>query len=478
MGGYLNGKAGRTPARKFLAAGLFCLGLAGATATPAHAEKVSININEMPIAEVMDMLSRRHRINILLASGVSGTVSANLYDVEIPQALRMIAEAAGLNVEQRDQGFYLQPRTDSGKYYASGLTQLKTFRIQYSDPLEIQPILEKHLSHYGKITALPERKLLVVEDQPAFLKRIEALLQELDRQPRQILIEAKILEITLRESDAFGIDWTQILSGERGTVGTVGLAPGAEGFVVDYLTSDLNVFLNALQTNGRLHTLSTPKILALEDQQAQTVIGDRQGFKVTTSINQVTTESIEFLESGVILKVTPSVDEKGRVMMDIHPEVSTGTVNLQGIPSQTTTEVTTQMLVDSGQTVFIGGLIKHSEELDTRGVPLLSRIPYLGRLFTQQTSSLIRTETIVLITPRVIDPEDRRLSLLSQTREDLISTLEGHLPRPEPLGQLPPLSAREVAALSVALPAPGEPYVWPDPGRVNQFRAPVTRATP
>ncbi|MGB0468295.1 MAG: secretin N-terminal domain-containing protein [Pontibacterium sp.] len=384
----------------------------------SFAAKVSLNINKTDIAEVMDMLSRRHRVNILLASEVTGTVSANLYDVEVSDAIQMIAGAAGYNVEQRAGGFYIVPRADNGKYYASGLTRLKTFRIQYSEPTLIQKILEKYLSHYGKITALPQRKLLVIEDQPEFLGRIETLLHELDREPRQILIEARILEVTLRDSEAFGIDWRTLLSGNRGTIGTVGLAPGSEGFVADFLNADLDIFLNALQTSGRLHTLSTPKILTLEDQEARTIIGDRQGFKVTTTINQITTESIEFLKSGVILKVTPSVDESGRIMMDIHPEVSSGTVSLQGIPSQTTTEVTTKMLVHSGETVFIGGLIKHSEENNKKGVPGLSRIPVLGTLFTQNTSSFTKTETIVLITPHVIDEENRHLTLVNpaQTR--------------------------------------------------------------
>ena len=103
---------------------------------------------------------------------------------------------------------------------------------------------------------------------------------------------------------------------------------------------------------GRVRTLSTPKLLALEHEEAEVIIGDRIGYRVTTTINQVTTESIEFLESGIILNVQPYVDRNGRIMMDIHPEVSTGTITNDGMPNQTTTEVTTQLLADDGQTIF------------------------------------------------------------------------------------------------------------------------------
>jgi type II secretory pathway component GspD/PulD (secretin) len=159
--------------------------------------------------------------------------------------------------------------------------------------------------------------------------------------------------------------------------------------------------LNLLSEEGRVRTLSTPQLLALENQEASVIIGDRQGFRVTTTINQVTTESIEFLESGVILRVIPWVDTEGRIMMDIHPEVSTGVI-VDGIPSQTTTEVTTRLLVPSGRTVFIGGLMKHTLSERNQGVPGLKRIPLVGRLFSNNVKIGTNTETIVLITPHIV----------------------------------------------------------------------------
>jgi type II secretory pathway component GspD/PulD (secretin) len=140
--------------------------------------------------------------------------------------------------------------------------------------------------------------------------------------------------------------------------------------------------------------------------ESSVIIGDRRGYSVTTTINQVTTESIEFLESGVILRVTPSVDENGQVMMDIHPEVSTGVIDpITGIPSQTTTEVTTRMIVPDGSTIFVGGLIKNRIDESKRGVPGIGRIPVIGGLFSNRQFTNTNTETIVLITPTIIRPK-------------------------------------------------------------------------
>jgi len=181
--------------------------------------------------------------------------------------------------------------------------------------------------------------------------------------------------------------------------------------------------LNALKERGRLRTISTPKLLAMEGLEAETVVGTRIGFKVTTTVNQVTTESIEFLESGVILRVTPAVDDSGHVMMDVHPEVSTGIINpLTGIPSQTTTEVTTRMIVPDGQTIFVGGLIKHSIEESKSGVPVLGRIPGVGRLFSNRENVSTNTETVVLITPTVLTAETKTID---ERTLDAIDRMEG-----------------------------------------------------
>ncbi len=152
------------------------------------------------------------------------------------------------------------------------------------------------------------------------------------------------------------------------------------------------------------------------------IVGDRRGYSVTTTIDQVTTESVEFLESGVILRVTPSVDANGKVMMDIHPEVSTGVIDpLTGIPSQSTTEVTTRMIVPDGQTIFVGGLIKHRVEESKRGIPVISRIPGVGRLFSSRENNKTNTETIVLITPTILSDTS---NLVEQHTIDAIEEME------------------------------------------------------
>lgn len=368
--------------------------------------RISMTMKDADLADVLDMISREQRVNVFVATENAQSVSFSIYDMTLPDAITAIANAAGLAVEHFDGNYYVVERSEAGKYAPDALTRVGTFDLQYVKVEEMQTLLEPYLSEYGEITVFQERSLFLVEDTPEFLRRIDVLVKEIDVPPTQVLIEAKILEVTLTDEDSFGIDWTKFFNSNGGTgeFGATGLSnPNSAGLFFDYDTPELAIALSALTSQGRARTLSTPTLLAVEGIESSVIIGDRRGYSVTTTINQVTTESIEFLESGVILRVTAAVDTNGQIMMDIHPEVSNGVINpLTGIPSQTTTEVETRMIVPDGETIFIGGLIKHQIDESKEGVPVLSRIPGVGRLFSNRQQTHTNTETIVLITPTIV----------------------------------------------------------------------------
>lgn len=377
-------------------------------AQPGLGGNITLSVRYADIAEIFEMLSQEGKVNILMNSTVSGDVTVNLYDVSIDQAVRTVAAAGGFAVEYKNGTYYVITHEEVGKDLVGGATDVRSFKIQYSGAAAVGDILKNHLSRYGKITALPDRKLLIVEDLPEFLDRVEHLISELDRQPVQILIEARILEISLDASDTYGVDWLKLFNSRDGggSYGIQGFASTtAPGLFFSLFNSDIEAVLNTLTTKGRVQTLSTPKLLALEHQEAEVVIGEEIGYRVTTTINQISTESVEFLETGVIMRVSSYVDRDGRIMMDIHPEVSTGTITLDGVPSKKSTEVTTQLLANDGQTIFIGGLIRNTVSKRREGVPYISDVPLLGKLFGSGEELLLKTETVVLITPHIVHPQ-------------------------------------------------------------------------
>ena len=387
----------------------------------------SFMFRDTPIAELFEMIARRERINIVLGKGVTGNVAVSLYDMTPREAIYAIAEAGGFQVIARGNGYAIvSPAQAAAEPVPNQQMMVRALKVQYSEPALVAEILGKYVGRGGKITVLPQRQMIVVEDTPEGMARIVALLREVDVQPRQIMIEAKILEITLDDNENFGIDWTRIFSADGvNTIGTTGLAQrGVAGLVFNYVNKNVDVYLSALSNKGRVRTLATPKLLALENQEATTNIGDKLGYRLTTTINNVTSESIQFLETGVILRVTPSVDSDGKIVLRVRPEVSSGSISA-GIPSKKTTEVSTQMVAEDGQAILIAGLIKTSEGRRRIGIPLLGDVPGIGKLFSNNETTGSSTETIVMITPRIV--RDTRAPALEQPSIDKVQRAEREL---------------------------------------------------
>ena len=393
-------------------AGLMLIGV-GSGAVSARAESgnrpITMSFRDADIQEVFEMLAKGNRINIVLGKDIDGEVSLNLYDMELDDVIYTIAEAGGYGVEKRQNVYMILPQGQLNGF-TDGRQDMTVFsyKTQYVKPNKLEKTLAEYISKNGKITTIEENNVLTIKDSEESIARIRKLLPAIDCEPRQVLIEAKILAIVLDDSETFGLDWNRLFfsKGGSGKFGIQGFANlTATGFVASLIDSEtVDFVLNMLHSKGKLHTLSTPKLLALENQEAEVMIGDRQGYRVTTTINQVTTESVEFLESGVILKVTPSVDNQGRIRMRIHPEISSGAIQ-DGIPSQNTIQVTTDLLARDGQTIFIGGLIKNSTYHSRNGIPVLCDIPIMGKFFSNTEDTLLTTETIVLITPHLINNE-------------------------------------------------------------------------
>jgi len=142
----------------------------------ASEERLNLNFRATPIEEVFDMLSRKDGTNIILSRGVTGTVSVNLYNVTVREAIYRVAQSSGYWVEERD-GVYVILGKETGLDYPGANTQIKTFKVQYSDVKQVADIVSKYVSRQGKVTPLIGRKLIVVEDLPGFAERIARLLE-------------------------------------------------------------------------------------------------------------------------------------------------------------------------------------------------------------------------------------------------------------------------------------------------------------
>jgi type II secretory pathway component GspD/PulD (secretin) len=248
----------------------------------------------------------------------------------------------------------------------------------------------------------------VVEGNMKTLKKIAAVLRSLDVPPKQVLVEANIIQVNHSNASklAANLKYTSP-SNPYEITQTVNLAQqptatSAQGFYYSVTTDNMEAVLEALQTKTGYNLLSSPKVLAMDGQEAEIITGSRLGYYVKTVTTTGMIQSVEFLDVGTKLTITPSIKSDGQIMMEIHPEISTGSI-VNELPQKDSTETTTKLLVKDGQTIIIGGLMKDLTQDTKTGIPILADIPFIGWLFRQTQTTVTKNEFIILIRPRIVD---------------------------------------------------------------------------
>jgi len=368
---------------------------------------VTINVSNVPIGDVLRMLSAKRKINILAGQEVTGNISLNLYNVKFDEALKAILKINGYTYTKKGDIIYVKGIEKKDQFPLETLnTETQLFRINHSNAEQINSIVEKMVSNFGKTILSKADNTLIVEDMPQYLEKIGKIIKSLDTPPKQVLIEAKILEAKLDDDLSFGIDWTILDKAHVGrttsTFQVTGFAKATSGFAYILDKERLDVVLRMLQEKSNLRTLAAPKILALHGKKSEMLIGEELGYRNTTTINNVTTESVEFLQVGTRLVLTPYIGNDDYITMEIHPEVSDGNITLLGVPNKTTTETTTNLIVKDGQTLIIGGLINEKQVKNASQVPILGDIPFLGYFFRFNQVTKNKSEIIVIITPHIV----------------------------------------------------------------------------
>jgi general secretion pathway protein D len=296
------------------------------------------------------------------------------------------------------------------------------------------------LDESTRITAQQSSNQLLVRTRPAQWAEIEAAIKRLDNPPMQVQIETRILEVNLTGELDQGVQWylgrlagnstsTTVAntSGSQGALGGGGASLGStDSLFYSFVSNNLQVAIHALETNGRTQVLSAPSLVVMNNQKAQIQVGENIPINqttVNTSVSNTTLSSVEYVQTGVILNVVPRINPGGLVYMDIQQQVSnadySNVTSTSTNPAIAARSVATQVAVQSGQTVLLGGLIKQDNSESVSRVPYLGRIPGLGWLFGNSSKSKARTELLVLITPRVVTGNGQARQVTDDYRQQM-----------------------------------------------------------
>jgi general secretion pathway protein D len=272
----------------------------------------------------------------------------------------------------------------------------------------------------------------VVFATPAEYNVVHSALRQLDTAPMQVFLEAAIAEITLTNNLHFGVQYFSQPNAQNQLVLTTGsgasITASYPGFSYMFLNGNtIQATLSALSTVTKVDVISSPELMVLNNQTATLEVGDRVPIETQQAISTITStpqivNSIEYEDTGVILKLTPRVNRGGVVMMDISQEVSDVTSTTSSTLNSPTIEerkITSSVAVQDGQTVALGGLISSNKSNTRGGIPGLSAIPVIGALFADTENDFTKTELMVLITPHVVDNVDKARAITDELRRKL-----------------------------------------------------------
>lgn len=452
---------------------------------------VDLAVNDEDLGTVLEMLSIQSQKNIIASKNVSARVTANLYRVSFEEALGAVLHVNGYGWVEKGN-FIMIYTAEEIKAMADRdrVRVSKVIPLNYLNAIDaaefVKPLLSiagtgseaGMIKTNGKMLKFltpgdtptggedyANASTIVVFDYEENVEAIEALVRQLDTRPAQVLVEATILQTSLNEANALGVDFSIIADasfsdfvghggplsivnglisgrttptsaavlptdgGASGVASSVGGTSGPGGLKIGVVSNDVAVFLRVLDEVTDTTILSNPKILALNRQASRVLVGRKVGYLSTTSTDTSTTQSVQFLDTGTQLYFRPFVSTDGMIRMELKPQVSEAVIReMQDatgaavtIPDEITNELTTNVMVRDGQTIVLGGLFRESTVSGRKQVPLLGDIPVIGYAFRGQDDNIQRNEIIFMVTPRLVN--DTSQATLGERAKDHESRL-------------------------------------------------------
>jgi type IV pilus assembly protein PilQ len=413
---------------------------------------VSLDFQDADIRSVLKVLAFKSGVNIVAAPDVTGVVNIELKDVPWQKALNVILSTYGYGFDRKENIITVMTVENLKKYREDSLSLesqeplvSKTYILNFSRAPETMKVIDKLISKRGFINFDARTNAIIVRDLESNLELITDVIKSIDTITPQVMIETKIVETDLNDTENLGVDWVlqASISGatkptifpftEKGGIfgnggtgsfnpvstsflsapapGLASASAGTSGFSFGTINaSQLQATLQILSTRSTTKILSNPQIVTLDNQKAKINIGIEfpeatYSFNSNTGQQQVT--GFTQLPIGVNFEVTPHVNNAGMITLALHPQISalkaTVTVDNNQLPETTNQEAETNVMVEDGKTLVIGGLITDQTNVTKTKVPLLGDIPWLGDLLFKSTNTVkTKSEVLIFLTPHII----------------------------------------------------------------------------
>ena len=406
---------------------------------------ITFSLRDADIRETMLSLSRTIGCNVTLDPDITGKATVDVKDVTLPEALDTILTPLNLQYRKENNVIRISKLTPETRFFKvnyidvvrTGSTNLTTFlnvasggggggaisSMSMSDVWkDLESGIKGLLSEKGILLINKSSGIVMVTDIPSNLKKVATYLEKIEGSiQRQVMIQARIVAVTLTKEFQMGIDWSKIssISGIKGEV-SQSLSPSTGLFQIGLSEGDFSLLFDAMSTQGKVNILSSPRISTLNNQKAAIkVVKSDVFFEVQRELDKdarttTTSTTSKIVDIGIILEVTPQISGDGQIIMDIHPIITEkageATFESEDInistPIITVREANTVVKAQDGQTMVIAGLIQEKADVQKRKVPFLGDIPGLGVLFGQTKNSSEKNELVIFLTPTILAGEN------------------------------------------------------------------------
>lgn len=417
-------------------------------------QEISVDFKDTPIDDVLMILAKQANVDIIKSPKVIGTVTATLTEVPLSEALENILTSQGYAYIATQNMIRIVPKEDILETREKKVSRV--YRITYANVKEVEESLKKFISQDGSISSNPGTSNIIVTDVESKVNAINSFIDEIDRVTPQIMVEARIYDVTSKDRLDLGIQW---LAGTATTYGadvpatgktdpfTTGIFNGTtnktdstSGLVrFGYLDENLDIdaIIHAEQEDIRAKLLANPRIMVLDNQLAEIKIVEEIPYQeLTQTSGGGNIGTTQFRDVGVELRVTPHLTRDGLIRLILNPvfSIRTGDVLIPGSPGIANQpivakrETTTTALIKDQQTVVIGGLKKQDVNTQVNKIPLLGDLPLLGALFRFRGESTVNSELVIFITPTIINEP-----ILGESEKRQLESTNFESPRePEP----------------------------------------------
>jgi len=415
---------------------------------PYTGERLSLNFQDIEVRAVLQLIADFTGLNLVASDTVSGSITLRLKNVPWDQALDIILRSKGLAMRQVGNVIMVAPSEEIAAREKLELESQKQIQelaplvtefvqVNYAKASDIASLLKAEettlLSERGAVSVDERTNTLLVRDTSENLGAVRRLVTQLDIPVRQVLIESRIVvaddDFNRDLGVRFGVSRAQEMDDPDKTFFVGGGLPGVTDFggtvafntqdrenlivdlplagpsaAIDFAIVDIPDFilqleLQALQTEGRGEVLANPRVVTSNQKEAVIEQGTEIPFQEASSSGATSTS---FKPAVLSLRVTPQITPDDRIIMDLAVNQDTVGQEFAGIPSVDTRALTTQVLVNNGDTVVLGGIFEQTKRTDKEKVPFFGDLPYLGFLFRQESIRDEKTELLIFVTPKIL----------------------------------------------------------------------------